>query len=82
MEYFISQIMLFLFGTLAVLLLTLNNRWSKWGPIIGVLAQPFFFYSAISDEAWGLFAVTFVYLFIYIYGIYNFWIKKETKGKK
>ena len=72
--------MIFILGALTVYLLMRNDRFSKYGAVAGLLSQPFWFYSVISDGAWGIFAAAILYTIFYVLGIYNFWIRKG-KGK-
>lgn len=79
----ISEVLIFVLGSGAVFLLNLNNRWSKWGAIIGLLSEPFWFLSAWESASWGIFAVSFIYTISYINGVYNFWFRKtKKKGKR
>jgi hypothetical protein len=73
----LSQAMVFICGTISIWLLALNNRFSKYGPIIGLIGQPFWFYVAVVGQQWGVFAVDIVYTISYIVGIYNFWLRKS-----
>ena len=83
MMYTISQIMIFVCGVGSIALMSANNKHSKWGPVVGLLGQPFWFYSAITDGAWGIFASAILFTFFFSLGIYNFWLRKENKkGKK
>ncbi|MDR0967786.1 MAG: hypothetical protein LBL75_03100 [Rickettsiales bacterium] len=75
--YDLSQIIIFVCGTISIWLLTSNNKWSKYGPIIGVLMQPAWFYVAIYDNQWGVFAVNVIYLLSYSRGIYTFWFRAK-----
>lgn len=78
----ISEAMIFVLGSGAVFLLNLNNKWSKWGAIIGLLSEPFWFFSAWQSGSWGIFAVSFIYTISYINGVYNFWFRKTNKKGK
>ena len=79
----IAEVMIFVLGSLAVFLLNTNSRWSKYGAIVGLLSEPFWFLSAWASESWGIFAVSFIYTLSYILGVYSFWFRKtKKKGKK
>ena len=75
--YAFAQVMIFLFSVGGIWLLMLNNKWSKWGPVVSILGQPFWFYSTLTDEAWGIFFSAILYTFFFAMGIYNFWIRKK-----
>ncbi len=78
----IAEVMIFVLGSSAVFFLNLNNKWSKWGAILGLLSEPFWFMSAWLSKSWGIFAVSFIYTISYIIGLYNFWFKKQMKKRK
>lgn len=37
-----------------------------WGAIIGLLGEPFWFYSTWMTEQWGIFFVTFMFTLVYM----------------
>lgn len=78
----IAEIMIFVLGSGAVFLLNLNNRWSRWGAVLGLISEPFWFLSAYASGSWGVFAVSFIYTISYVVGIYNFWFRKAKTNKK
>ena len=64
-----------LFTGVAMHLLSKGN---KWGFIVGVLVQPFWFWTAIINDQMGLFILNLYCSYSWCNGVYNFWIK----GKK
>lgn len=54
------------------------ESWKRWGYIIGLCSQPFWFYSTIATEQWGIFVLAIWYTYCWIQGIYNYWVKKEV----
>ena len=71
-----SQIMLFVFGASAIWFVSRKEDWKRWGYILGLCGQPFWFYSAYQTEQWGIAVLTLFYTYAWIQGIYNYWIKK------
>lgn len=70
----IPQIGILLFGMTAVFLVNDHRpSVSKWGPVCGLCAQPFWFYEAFSHEQWGIFVCSFVYCYSWMRGYYNAW---------
>jgi len=69
----ISQIAIFIMGVFSIFLISNKN---KWGFVVGLLSEPFWFYTSIHNKQWGLFAITVVYLFVWSWGIYK-WFKEE-----
>jgi len=80
--YAVSQAMIFICGASAIYLLSRNDKYSKYGVAIGLLGQPFWFYSAITDMAWGIFLGNFIFTYSYAIGVYNFWFRKKSEDKK
>ena len=76
----LTEIMLFVCGAVSIFLLNLNNRYSKYGVIIGLIGQPFWYISAYNSQSWGIFSVSILYSISFIVGIYNFWFKNKIKG--
>ena len=70
----ISQIGIFAFGVLAILLVARKNR---WGFVFGVLSIPFWFYTAYVHQQWGVFFANFAYAASWFYGFYQWFFKKE-----
>ena len=73
----ITEVMIFVLGSGAIFLLNLNNRWSRWGAVLGLISQPFWFLSSYASGSWGIFAVSFTYTISYIIGVYNFWLRNK-----
>ena len=72
-----SQIAIFVFGTLAIVLVAKKN---KWGFVAGFFSQPFWYITAYVNEQWGVFFVSFVYTASWLLGIYE-WFWKDKKFK-
>ncbi len=74
-----DQIVIFVCGASG---LWLNNdhrpAWRKWGPVIAIIAQPFWIYAAYSAKQWGILASTFLYTAAWMRGIYNGWFRKTV----
>ena len=77
-----SQIMILIFGCSAIWLVARKEHWRKWGYIIGLLAQPFWFYSSIVNKQWGILILTIFYTYSWAMGIYNYWIKEDKLNHK
>jgi hypothetical protein len=77
----LSQIGILALGCPAIWLLGRREKWRRWGYILGLASQPFWIYTAIAHEQWGIAAVSLCYAYGWIQGIYNFWIKDAAGGK-
>ena len=74
----ISQICIFIFGIVAIVLVARKN---KWGFVFGAVSQPFWFITSFINKQWGIFFVSFAYAVSWIYGIYKWFFKDRTIEK-
>lgn len=72
----ISQIGIFVFGVIAIILVAKKN---KWGFVIGLISQPFYFITSFINKQWGLFFTAIIYSFTWAFGIYE-WFFKDKKA--
>ena len=75
------QIMIFVLGSLAIWLIARTDKWSKYGYVLGLCSQPFWFYIGICEKQWGIVAVGCVYTYSWCLGIYNNWSKKIRENR-
>ncbi len=73
----ISQIAIFMLGSTAIVLIARKN---KWGFVAGLLSQPFWFFTAYTNEQLGILLVSVIYTITWIYGIYEWFFKKNKEG--
>jgi nicotinamide riboside transporter PnuC len=71
---FIAQIGITVFGIIAILLVAKKN---KWGFVVGLASQPFWFITSYLNEQWGVFLLSIAYAGVWIYGIYEWFYKKK-----
>lgn len=83
MIHIICQVGMVVLGGLSIYLVSMKNEWMRWGYIVGMLGQPFWFIMEIRTEQYGLLALTVFYTYSWGKGIYNYWIKDSdgSKGK-
>lgn len=72
-----EQIFIFALGVSAMFLVGRTGPERKWGFILGLLSQPFWFYTSYKHQQWGMFFLTFAYTITWILGIYNEWVVKR-----
>jgi len=72
----ISQIAVMVFGASAIWMVGRKEHWRRWGYILGLIGQPFWIYSFIHNEQYGMLIMTAFYSYSWAMGVYNFWIKK------
>jgi hypothetical protein len=70
------QICIFIFSCSSIWLISRKEKWSCWGFIIGLMGQPFWLIASIQSKQWGILFLTFVYIYSWSQGVYNYWIKK------
>jgi hypothetical protein len=75
------QIGLAFCGVMAIYLVNRKDKLQKWGPVFGILGQPFWFYAMWHAEQWVPFFLSFIYLYSWVMGFYNMWIVAKRKGK-
>ncbi len=73
----ISQIGIVILGVAAILLVSKKN---KWGFVLGLLSQPFWFITSFINRQWGVFFLSIVYTGSWIFGIYEWFFKAKKKN--
>ena len=61
----------------SVYLLSRTDKWNRWGYVLGLCSQPFWFYTTISNKQYGLFVLSCWCTFSWCNGIYKRFYKKE-----
>jgi len=72
----ISQIGIAVFGISAIILVAKKN---KWGFVLGMLSQPFWYVTSFINKQWGIFFLSIVYTGSWIFGIYEWFFKKKKE---
>lgn len=72
----ISQVFIVILGTASIILVAKKN---KWGFVLGLLSQPFYIYTSLVNEQWGIFITSFIYTGSWIFGIYEWFFKDKKK---
>lgn len=71
----ISQICIFIFGALGLLLVNdPRPHVRRFGCISGLIGQPFWYIAAFHAGQWGIFASSFLYSASWIRGFYYAWV--------
>lgn len=78
----IVQILIFILSASAIWFVGRKEKWSRIGYILGLCSQPFWFYSTIVTEQWGMLCLTIFYTYSWVQGIYNYYIKKDISNEK
>lgn len=72
----ISQIGIAILGISSVILVAKKN---KWGFVLGLAAQPFWFITSFLNHQWGIFFLSLVYTGSWIFGVYEWFYKDKDK---
>jgi len=70
----LCQIAIFVLSAIAGILITFKrDRVRRWGYIVGLASEPFWFWAAISADQWGVFGGCVVWTIIWGIGTWNHW---------
>lgn len=73
----IEQIIIALTGVTAIYLSQCEDERVKYACLFGLASQPFWFWSAIKAEQWGIVVLVFFYTFAWLKGVQTHWLKKK-----
>jgi hypothetical protein len=73
----ISQVLICFIGLSAIFMLSVYKN--KWGNVVGLLQQPFWFYTTLYHGQWGLFFMSIAYAVVWCVGIYQWFWKNDGK---
>jgi nicotinamide riboside transporter PnuC len=68
----LAQVGILAFGSTSLLMVARNN---KWGFVHGLISQFFFIISSVINKQTGVFLLSFIEIFLWTYGIYNWFLK-------
>jgi hypothetical protein len=79
----IDQIGIALFGALAVWLSQERREsYRRWACIFGMLGQPFWLYNSWVAEQWGIFAISILYVVVWMRGIWLHWLVPQVQSQQ
>lgn len=73
----VSQLGIGVFGMTAIFLVGTKGKYRRWAYIVGLAAQPFWFYTTWQNEQWGIFFLCFLYTISWANGVRNHWFKTD-----
>ena len=77
---FSEQIYIALLGVSAIFMSQSKNpKLHRYASIFGLVGQPFWFYMAYKNQAWGVFFLCLLYTWAWGKGFKKFWIDKQPK---
>ena len=74
----VSQWMIVILGPSAVFVVGLKGRWRRWGYVIGLACQPFWFITLWQNKQWPVFVVAFLYTYSWGQGFWNHFVKPSN----
>lgn len=77
-----SQAWIAVFGVGAVLLVNQHSPFvRRFGPILGLVSQPAWFYTTFQHEQWGILVLSTIYTYSWGLGVYNGWFRKRRTNQ-
>lgn len=74
----IAQIAIVILGTSSIILVARKN---KWGFVLGLLAQPFWYITSYLNQQWGVFFVAIIYTISWSYGVYEWFFRSKRNSR-
>tara|TARA_R110002012_G_scaffold49804_4_gene128850 strand:- start:26357 stop:26596 length:240 start_codon:yes stop_codon:yes gene_type:complete len=75
----ISQVIIACTGMVAIYLTQQSNdNLKKYAPILGLVGQPFWYYTTLTNGQYGIFLLTLGYTYLWGMGLYNSWFKENS----
>ena len=78
----LTQVGIGLFGCTAIWLVGRPESWRRWGYILGLCAQPFWVYTAITHQQWGVLFLTTLYAYAWVQGVWFNWVKPKATSQQ
>jgi len=72
-----AQAMILVTSLVSIILIA---KKSKWGWVVGLAAQPFWYYTSYVNGQWGVFLNSVMYTFAWAYGAWK-WFSEPEGGK-
>ena len=69
---FLDGLLQFAIGALslaAMLMIASDGTWHRWGFVVGLISQPFWILATWRARQWGMFGLSVIYIFVWIFGI-------------
>ena len=77
----IAQVGIGIFGCSAIWLVGRKESWRKWGYLLGLCGQPFWIYTTVTHQQWGILALSVWYAYSWAQGVWNYIIKTDEQQK-
>jgi hypothetical protein len=75
----LAQLGIALTGATAIFLTQSKSReFQRFACLFGLAGQPFWIWSAIEAEQWGILALTSLYAFAWAKGVWVYWLKPQA----
>lgn len=78
----VVQALLMIFSAAAIGLVTSDDpKRRRWGPVFGILGQPFWIYSAFHSGQWGICVLSIWYTVQWVKAIHTMWVSPWLESK-
>ncbi len=77
----IAQIVEMILDVISIILVNSTGKYQKFGPVVGLSAQPAWFFTTVYHGQWAIFVLSIIYSIAWGNGVMNFWIKKRSLKK-
>lgn len=67
-----TQTIILILSSLSIYLISLNDKKTKYGFLLGLIVQPFWLYETFKNNQYGMLLLTLFYSLSYIKGYKNF----------
>jgi len=71
------QLGILVFGCSSIWIVGRPEHWRRFGYILGLLSQPFWFYMAIKTGQWGVFTLSLFYSYSWAQGVWFHLVRPE-----
>lgn len=78
----ITQIWITVFGAAAMWLINGSSvKWTRWGPIMGMLGQPAWYVQLVLHDQWLMMPVYALYTACWVKGLWTHWLCKDAAAE-
>lgn len=79
----VTQVGIAVCGLVSIYLMQdLRESRRRWGPVFGMISQPFWLTEAYTHQQWGIFILACFYTMSWGRGLWNYWVKPWLETRK
>jgi len=65
----VLQVAITVLSLAAIAMISTTGTWHRWGFVVGLISQPFWILATWRARQWGMFGLSVIYVFVWIFGI-------------